>query len=191
MSTNVSHHGDTPELLTFSEAARLSGQPKAYLKELAGAGRLAVRLLPGDGEPKLRLTRGSLSEAGLLSSESVAVRHDRDELSALIALIREQADRITALEELRFQLGAQLGAAIERVSSLEETVSTLKPLPPPGDVIVQAITAAESEVTPTKSVDAARPLLELGTRGLRRSGELRDRYLPRRFRLPRGSREQR
>lgn len=124
-------------LLSIGEAARLASVPKVYLRELAESGRLAVHLSQKDGATKLRVTKASLTDAGLLPSAQVPTSnapggHAGDgpyDLRELVALIREQSDRITSLEEQRFQLGAQLGAAVERIASLEERIATIAGLP--------------------------------------------------------------
>jgi len=171
MTTVVSTPPDSPELLTFTEASRLSGQPKAYLKELAESGQLAVRMIPGEGESKLRLTRGALAEAGLFPQPLAVAQPERNDLADLIALVREQTVRITALEEQRFQLGAQLGVAVERVSSLEEQVfarsGTVKSETPS----FPALSAETAIETPS----AKHALLEIGQAGIRRTGEIRNR----------------
>jgi hypothetical protein len=116
-----------PILLTFAEAARLTGKPKAYLKELVDAGQLPVRMLSDATGVKQRVTKTDLVHSGLLGD--VARPAASHELDGLIALIREQAARIADLEEYRFQLGAQLGAARERIRSLEQRAeSTLHAL---------------------------------------------------------------
>ena len=140
------------ERLSFGEAARLAGVPKAYLRELAESGRLAVHLFPKDGETKLRVTATSLIEAGVLplaaepgpDGGTVALHRDPRDLSELVALIREQSDRITSLEEQRFQLGAQLGAALERIASLEERIEALPSASLMGNVVAAVETSSES-----------------------------------------------
>jgi hypothetical protein len=76
---------------------------------------------------KQRVSRVGLIEAGLLAAESSDSPSLPTDLSELIALVREQSARITTLEEQRFQIGAQLGAAIERVSALEDQILSLPP----------------------------------------------------------------
>ncbi|MCC6790565.1 MAG: hypothetical protein IT336_02710 [Thermomicrobiales bacterium] len=129
MTNALDRTRESNERLTLAQAARLTGMPKAYLRELVDSGRLAVYLMPGDGEVKQRVTRNALIEAGLLEPDPAArdATPDRD-LGELISLVREQSNRIGVLEEQRFQLGAQLGAAVERIASLEEQVQSL-PLP--------------------------------------------------------------
>src|SRR4051812_12350228 len=111
------NNADRPLSMSFAEAARLIGQPKAYLKELAGSGRLAVLLEGPEAKRRLRITRAGLIEAGLLAEP---VEYDeRAEILALIELFRDQSGRVRELEEQRFQLGVQLAAAMERLDALE------------------------------------------------------------------------
>jgi hypothetical protein len=136
MSRAIGQPNNLPVRLSFGQASRLAGVPKAYLRELAESGRLAVHLAPKDGENKLRVTESSLIDAGILpplaSPEAdvrsdLSVRGNPPDLSELVALIREQSERIASLEEQRFQLGAQLGAALVRIASLEERIEALPP----------------------------------------------------------------
>lgn len=103
-----------PELMTIAEAAHLTGMPRAYLDERIAAGTLAVHLHQRNGATKQRLTRASLTAAGLLPAES--------DLRELIALVREQSDRLAELERERTQLAVQLGIAVERTRALEESM---------------------------------------------------------------------
>lgn len=183
MTSNGIHQPESTALLTFAEAARLTGQPKAYLRELAEAGRLAVRMIPSNGAPKLRLTQTGLIEAGLLEipPPALAPAVEHDELAPLIALIREQYSQISALEEERFQLGAQLGAAIERVINLEARIETMAL--PDSDIIDEA-KAIPAEIAETKPI-STRSVFEFGERELRRSRDAIDRYLPGRMKFSR------
>jgi hypothetical protein len=197
MSTaNVQQH-ETPSLLSFSEAARLTGMPKAYLRELAEAGQLAVRLLPGDGEPKMRLTRGGLVEAGLLADTVALPAVERDELAPLIDLIREQSTRISALEEQRFQLGAQLGAAIERVTHLEHRIAEIASPAANHIAAIPAELAPESvaqsappEIEANPAPAMARTLLEISDRSRQLALGMRDRFRVTRNRLQQRSRSE-
>lgn len=121
MTRPTSAQPPLPHFLSFGEAARLTGLPKEYLRELAEAGRLAVHQMRFGNEPKARLTRGCLVDAGLLHEQE---RPSAAEFSELLGLVREQAARIESLEEQRFQLGAQLGAALERLNAIEARVTS-------------------------------------------------------------------
>lgn len=57
-----------PGLLTLTEASRVSGQPKAYLRELIEAGRLPVYVRLIDGEVRYRLTMEFLLDAALIAA---------------------------------------------------------------------------------------------------------------------------
>ena len=170
------------ELLSFGEAGRLTGKPKAYLKELAESGHLSVRLQPANGESKLRVTRSGLAEAGLLHTDFDIALPDRGDVGELIALVREQASRISALEEQRFQLGAQLGAAIERVASLEDQVSELVQSSDIENSTIEAISAEANGHG--HSVSAFRSLVEARARNVRLPNPIRARLASSRFHLP-------
>lgn len=136
MSRLNGHSHDAHARLSLGQASRLSGMPKAYLRELVESGRLAVHHMPQNGETKLRVTAAGLVDAGVLPGQDApaaergngeSVPNDQRDQSELVALIRAQSERITSLEEQRFQLGAQLGAAVERIASLEERIASLLP----------------------------------------------------------------
>jgi hypothetical protein len=195
MSRSTVQSSETPEQLTFTQAAHLTGKPKVYLRELAESGRLAVHLVPGAGDTKLRVSHASLVAEGLVSQPSPEPEPVRSELSELIALVREQTARITTLEEQRFQLGAQLGAALERVVALEEQMVSL----PRGDAEAERVESVETnpatvnsngEHDPSiRSIGAAAwspmrdAVVRLSELGVRRPIELGARILPRRLRL--------
>jgi hypothetical protein len=183
----------TTERLSLAQAARVTGVPKAYLRELVDSGRLAVQLVPGRGEPKLRVSRSGLMEAGLVPAASNGSAPVPSELSEMLALVREQMARITSLEEQRFQLGAQLGAAMERVAALEQRIEAL----PQGDPVagsesVEAATPANADdrtsIEPS-SLDCSTGLhvrdavVRLGEVGLQRSARIGSQALRRRPRL--------
>jgi hypothetical protein len=162
--------------MTLSEAARLVSQPKAYLRELAAAGRLAVYLTGDPANPKWRVSKAGLSEAGLLARE----RDDPADGTAesLIGLVKAQAERIAALEDQRFQLGAQLGAAMERIAALEESdaerelASYFRP-------------PASPEISERGRAGAMRKAAsQRGVAGLRRWSQFGARLLTGRLRLP-------
>jgi hypothetical protein len=117
----------SPErLLTLSEAARLTGVRKRTLREGIQRGQIAIRVLGKGRDRKLRLTESALVEAGLLgrNRSGDAIPADGN-VAALVELLREQNARLAAIEEQRFQFAGQLGAALERVRSLEERVFEL------------------------------------------------------------------
>jgi hypothetical protein len=149
MSRAIGQPNNPSVRLSFGQASRLAGVPKAYLRELAETGQLAVHLAPKDGETRLRVTESSLVDAGVLpppkdpeanTRTDLSIRDNPRDLSELVALIREQSERITSLEEQRFQLGAQLGAALERIASLEERIEAL----PPASLLQEVTATVES-----------------------------------------------
>ena len=77
-----------------------------------------MRIIGSGRNAKVRLTEPALVEAGLLPSKTpLAVKND--ELADLISLVREQQKRLNTLEDQRFQLAGQLGAALERTLALQ------------------------------------------------------------------------
>lgn len=164
MSRGSGQPRDDSARLTLGQAARLADVPKAYLRELTESGRLAVHLVSQDGAVKFRVTPASLAEAGLIAAPDEPASAERAgaaspgeprDLSELVALIREQSDRITSLEEQRFQLGAQLGAALERIASLEVRIAALPPAPVLQEVAATVEAAAEIALAEQITVDAS------------------------------------
>jgi hypothetical protein len=110
--------------LTLREAAELTGFRRKVIRDRVARGDIAVRVLGSGRNAKLRLTESALVEAGLLAGElAPAVRND--ELAELIRLVREQQARLSALEDQRFQLAGQLGAALERTLALQNELLEL------------------------------------------------------------------
>ena len=94
--------------------------PKAYLRELAEAGQLAVFHVLEEGETRLRLSGASLVNAGLTTPDEPGREPGTEnEVRALVDLLREQGERLASLEEQRFHLGVQLSSALERIVQLE------------------------------------------------------------------------
>jgi hypothetical protein len=114
--------GDDPELMSLRAAAKLANVPRAYLDECVAAGRLAVHLRHTSKGAKFRVTRAGLEAAGILPRAEPAP----PSLDSLAQLLREQADRLAAIEEQRFQLAGQLGAALERNRLLEDRMLQLE-----------------------------------------------------------------
>lgn len=169
----------TSERLTLAQAARLTGMPKAYLRELIESGRLAVHLIPENGDTKQRVSQIGLIEAGVLSAEPVDAAPPHSELSELIALVRDQSTRITTLEEQRFLLGAQLGAALERVATLEEQMLALPHVsnghsdPIGASEIEQELAEARMNSDETRASSSVRNVVvRAGELGIQRSTEL-------------------
>jgi hypothetical protein len=112
---------DDRSLMTLRIAAKLAGVPRAYLDECVASGRLAVRLHHTSKGAKFRVTRAELESAGIV--KPFEAREPSGE--SLLRLFREQSERLAAVEEQRFQLAGQLGAALERNRMLEEHMSQL------------------------------------------------------------------
>jgi hypothetical protein len=118
-------HGDldpnTP--VSLREAARLAGAPREYLEECIASGKLAVHLQQKGQTTKFRVSSIALQSAGIIPKPKEAPERDPNE--SLVKLLQDQTDRLAALEEQRFQLAGQLGAALERNRILEERVLAL------------------------------------------------------------------
>jgi hypothetical protein len=177
MSESFDYVHTPPELLSLGEAGRMTGKPKAYLRELAEAGQLSVRLEQRAGEAKIRVTRSGLAEAGLFPRDEIVPQFEQGNLGDLIALVREQTNRISALEEQRFQLGAQLGMAIQRVAMLEEKISAI---PQPDFAVLTETVAAEPNSTHPSKLPAA---LVASALSLRVMGSVRSRFASARSRI--------
>jgi hypothetical protein len=108
------------DLLTLTEAARLTGQPKAYLRELIDAGRLAVHLMAEDGAQRPRLSRQTLATAGLLPTSGAA-----EQANELTRQLRKQADRLERLERRLSDARERLATAEARLTELEGRPSTV------------------------------------------------------------------
>jgi excisionase family DNA binding protein len=130
-------------LLTVREAARLTGLPKRTLRERIHRGQVAIRIVGKGRDARVRLTEPALVEAGLLRQlEHDAASPADGNVAALVELLREQNARLATIEEQRLQLAGQLGAALERVRSLEERVLQLaepNPEEPRLDDVVERI----------------------------------------------------
>jgi excisionase family DNA binding protein len=124
-------------LLTVGEAARLVGLGKRTLRERIHRGQIAVRIVGEGRKTKIRLTESALAEAGLLRRSASRETPPVDgNVTALAEVLREQNARLAAIEEQRLQFAGQLGAALERVRSLEARVLEMAELAPgtPGHV---------------------------------------------------------
>lgn len=108
--------------MTIREASDLTGTPVVQIKRLIDEGVLQTRTIERKGKPKIRLTRAALVEAGLLGNGT----NTPDAYGHLIALIREQNQRIAQLEDQRAHLAARLGATTERIQQLETKIDHLE-----------------------------------------------------------------
>ncbi len=126
MSDSSSPERGSQPLLSFRDAAALTGLPRREIRARVRRGEIAVRVLGKGRSAKLRLTPRALVEANLLGPDLLATSSVTDDTPArLLNLIHDQGARITALEDQRFQLAGQLGAAIERARALEEQMRAL------------------------------------------------------------------
>src|SRR5262245_56894714 len=106
------------QLFSIRQASELTGLRRKIIRDRVTRGDISVRMLGSGRNAKLRLTESALVEAGLLArSAPVAVKSD--EVTDLVRLVREQQTRITSLEDQRFHLAGQLGAALERTLALQ------------------------------------------------------------------------
>lgn len=116
--------------LTLKEAARLCNMTPAELRNQIERGKLRAHTVQQGGKVRFRLLRSSLVDAGLLGPQASSPEPDRGLAAAdFLALIREQNQRISALEDQRALLAGQLGAALERLRSIDERLHDLESLP--------------------------------------------------------------
>jgi hypothetical protein len=109
--------------VSLREAARLAGAPREYLEECIASGKLAVHLHQKGQTTKFKVSPIALQSAGIIPKPVEPLERDPNE--ALVKLLQDQTDRLAAIEEQRFQLAGQLGAALERNRILEERVLAL------------------------------------------------------------------
>ena len=119
--------------LSLREAARLSGVPREYLEECVASGVLGVHLHHKGDATRFRVTRTALVAAGILPRDPDPPMVDPNE--QLVGLLKTQTERLAAIEEQRFQLAGQLGAALERNRILEERMLVLAAASRPDDSI--------------------------------------------------------
>ena len=135
--------------MSLKDASELTGLSRSELKTRVAAGELAARTIRRGDKVEHRLTRAALAEAGLIgaappppafipTTEAPSLTaFDRDSsdptMAQLIALIREQNQRIATLEDQRAQLTARLGATAEAMHQLEDRLDVIlgaRPIPP-------------------------------------------------------------
>jgi hypothetical protein len=109
--------------LSLKQASRLSGIKPAVLKRMIRSGELRAYTIARGGKRRFRVTRETLAAAGLPGGESSRQQAATVDLTALI---REQNQRIAALESQRAMLAGQLGAALERLRELDDRVAVLE-----------------------------------------------------------------
>lgn len=115
--------------LTLKEAAELCGTTQAELRSLIERGQLRAFTIKQGGNTRFRLLRSSLIDAGVLRAPKPEkeTRGAKAKVSVdLLALIRDQNQRISALEDQRAILSGQLGVALERLRSIDERLIELE-----------------------------------------------------------------
>jgi hypothetical protein len=134
-------------LLSIRQAAELTGLRRRVIRDRVTRGDVSVRIIGSGRSAKLRLTESALVEAGLLPSKTpMAVKND--ELADLISLVREQQKRLNTLEDQRFQLAGQLGAALERTLALQNQLIELTASVQSHSPVVQEIKKLEQPTFP-------------------------------------------
>ena len=114
--------------LSLKKAARLCQTTPTALKSRIETGELRAFTIERGGKVRFRVSRSALVSAGLLGSGAVPdVPTATVDLSALI---RDQNQRISALEDQRAALTGQLGMALERLRAIDERLTQLEALPP-------------------------------------------------------------
>jgi hypothetical protein len=133
----------TPQWMSLKDASELTGLGRAELRTRISAGELAARTIRRGDKVEHRLTRAALAEAGLIggtppqpamspiSADPTPATAPPPEsagdptMAQLIALIREQNQRIASLEDQRAQLAARLGATVEAMHQLEDRLEVI------------------------------------------------------------------
>lgn len=132
----VPPRGTATAWMSLKEASELTGRSRAELRTQIAAGELDARTIRRGDKVEHRLTRAALAEAGLIgappapasepSPESApSAETPPDTMAQLIALIREQNQRISMLEDQRAQLAARLGATVEAMHQLEDRLEVI------------------------------------------------------------------
>lgn len=128
--------------MSLKDASELTGRSRAELRSQIAAGELTARTIRRGDKVEHRLTRAALAEAGLIGASvpreaptapeptnaslvSVSAEAAPDTMAQLIALIREQNERIAHLEDHRAQLAARLGATVEAMHQLEDRLEVI------------------------------------------------------------------
>jgi hypothetical protein len=118
--SNQDNEEERHRQLSLRQASKIANLPREFLEECIATGRLPVHLHVKDGATKFRVTRAGLEAADILPASTAPPSSE-----ALVQLAREQAERLAAAEEQRFQLAGQLGAALERNRALERQLRAL------------------------------------------------------------------
>jgi hypothetical protein len=125
--------------IPLRKAAELCGTTTDDLKQRIKSGQLRAYTVESGSKRKFRVTRQALIIAGLIGG-----RDDERTTGTvdLVSLIRDQNQRISALEDQRAQLAGQLGVALERLRSMDLRMTTLEALPNGGRHVAEPATAA-------------------------------------------------
>lgn len=124
--------------LTLKDAAALCNSTQSDLRLLIESGRLRAFTIKQGGNTRFRLLRSSLVDAGLIGPVEKPAEPKRGKASVdLLSLIRDQNQRISALEDQRAILAGQLGVALERLRSIDERLTELE-VNPMHDITHQA-----------------------------------------------------
>ena len=142
----VTDHG----WLTLKQAAKLTNTPLDRLRRMIRTGDLHAFTVERNGTTKFRVSRAALVDAGLLKAggtQESATSFD------LLALIRDQNQRIGRLEDQRAQLAGQLGIAMERVRAVDERLAWLEQHPAESapDATTEADGMPHSEPSPSST----------------------------------------
>jgi hypothetical protein len=116
--------------LSLKKAARLCQTTPAGLEGKIKTGELRAFTIERGGKIRFRVSRAALVSAGLLGTGTVPGVPTAT--VDLVALVRDQNQRISALEDQRAQLAGQLGAALERLRAIDERLTSLEALPERG-----------------------------------------------------------
>jgi hypothetical protein len=134
------------QLLSIRQAAELTGLRRKVIRDRVTRGDVNVRVIGSGRGAKVRLTEDALVEAGLLAGKpSLAAK--TDELGELVRLVREQQARLNVLEDQRFQLAGQLGAALERTLALQNQLLELTASVQAHSILTERIPPTEAEPT--------------------------------------------
>lgn len=183
--------------MSLKEASELTGRSRAELRSQIAAGELTARTIRRGDKVEHRLTRAALAESGLIGASvpreapvapqqaaatqaSASADVAPDTMAQLIALIREQNERIAHLEDHRAQLAARLGATVEAMHQLEDRLEVILdaravPATPAANAEALPITTDDGLVVPASTgrsvgmAAAERPSQTHQLNGVRRS----------------------
>jgi hypothetical protein len=145
--------------LSLKQAARMCQSKPAELRSRIKSGELRAFTIESGGKVRFRVTRAGLISAGLLGN---GVRYQASTATVdLLDLIRDQNQRISALEDQRAALSGQLGVALERLRAIDERLTSLEALPgqaPTSDSVVSESVAHRSNDVLLRSIFKSLPI---------------------------------